>query len=83
MAEDLVSLSTRITRKQEARLMQICAATSSEVSRSEITRQALDLFFAQLAVCPSMLAGYDPKKDKSVTQKKKRQGVSESRKTEK
>ena len=64
--EQLETLTTRITRAQARRLMEICAATGAEVSRSEITRKALDLFFAQLAVCPSMLAGYDPKKDKSA-----------------
>lgn len=69
--EELVSFSTRIRKDQEKRLMEIVAATTCEVSRSEITRQALDNFFAQLAVCPSMLAGYDPKKDKSARRLKK------------
>lgn len=76
MAEELVSITTRVTRAQYDRLLNIVAATDAEVSRSEINRQALDQFFAQLAVCPSMLTGYDPKKDKLLRQKRKRQDKS-------
>ena len=72
VAEDLVSFTTRIRKDQEKRLFEVVAASDAEVSRSEIVRKAIDHFFANLSVSPSMLPGYDPKKDKSVRQKKKR-----------
>ena len=49
------------------RLISVVAATDQAYSRSEIVNIALELFFAQLAVCPSMLPEYDPAKDVSVT----------------
>ena len=71
MAEELVSFTTRIGKRQRKRLLEISAATEAEVSCSEITRLALDEFFALLAVCPSMLPAYDPKRDKAARQKER------------
>ena len=82
MAGELVSLTTRIDKAQLSRMLNISAATGTEVSRSDIVRLALDLFFAQLSVCPSMLPGYDPKKDKSLRQKKKGACEAARRKTD-
>lgn len=81
MADELVSFSTRISKRQHKRMLDICGATGSEVSCSEITRLALDCFYAQLEVCPSLLPKYDPKKDRSARQNKRASRKSEKCKT--
>jgi len=60
--------SVRLDTDNEKRLYEVVAATSGEVSKSEVVNIALALLFRQLDVCPSMIPGYDPEQDKSVTQ---------------
>ena len=60
--------SVRLDSDNEKRLFEVVAATEGETSRGEVINIALALLFKQLEVCPSMIAGYDPTRDKSVTQ---------------
>ena len=59
--------SVRLDTDNEKRLYEVVAATSGEVSKSEVVNIALALLFRQLEVCPSMVPGYDALLDKSVT----------------
>ena len=56
------------------RLMDVVAATGNEITRSGLINLALTSLFAQLEVTPGMIPYYDPAKDKSARQIKKRRG---------
>ena len=60
--------SVRLDADVERKLFAVVAASEGEVSRGEVVNIALSLLFRQLSVCPSMIPGYDPSRDKSVTQ---------------
>ncbi len=60
--------SVRLDADNEKRLFEVVAATEGESSRGEVINIALSLLFKQLEVCPSIVPGYDPSLDKSVTQ---------------
>lgn len=70
MADD-ASITLRYPKKLEKRLFDVIAATEQEVTRSGLFIQAMELFLAQVEVCPSMVKNYDPKRDKSARQNKK------------
>lgn len=63
--------SFRPSESNAERLQTAVAATNGEVSKSEIINIALDHLFAQVVICPSMIPGYSPERDKSVTHKEK------------
>lgn len=48
------TFTTRLPAKQYDRLLEVVTETESEVSRSGLIRLALELFFAQLSVCPAI-----------------------------
>ena len=68
MAIKSAPFSVRLEADMESKLFAVVAATDGEVSRGEVVNIALAHLFAQLPVCPSMVPGYSPDRDKSVTQ---------------
>ena len=59
--------SIRLPQEQQARILQVIAATGQNYSKSEIISVALDVLFALLPAAPSLLPEYDISKDTAVT----------------
>lgn len=70
MADQMVSFTTRLPKRLYNRMLEVVAATESETSRADLVRQGLELLFAQITVCPDMVAGYKPELDKSARRKR-------------
>ena len=68
MAIKSAPFSVRLEADMESKLFAVVAASYGEVSRGEVVNIALAHLFKQLEVCPAMVPGYDPSRDKSVTQ---------------
>ena len=62
--------SYRIERHLHDRMLGGIAGSGNDYSKSEIVNRALECFFALLDINPSMLPGYNPDEDPSVTQEK-------------
>ena len=82
MAEDKVSFTLRLPKALHDRLIDVCAAADNEVTRTGLIVQAAEMFLAALSVCPSMVQGYDPGKDKSARQSKRASCTERKRKTD-
>ena len=61
--------SIRLPVEQHERLMDVAAATGGTYSKSDLISRSLEIYFALLEHCPSMLPEYDLSQDRSVTQR--------------
>lgn len=70
------TISFRLCAATEKRLMDMIAATGSEITRSRLIETALLEFMDMVERHPCLLPGYDKKLDRSVAQKDKRRDKS-------
>lgn len=63
------SFSLRLPQPLYDRLFDVIAATGNEITSSGLVVRAVETYLAILERNPSMLEGYDKRRDRSATQK--------------
>ena len=61
--------SVRMPRALRLRMLDVIAATGTEITSSGLVVRAMETYLAILERNPSMLEGYDKRLDRSVTKK--------------
>lgn len=63
--------SVRMPRALRRRMLNVIAATGTEITSSGLVVRAMETYLAILERNPSMLEGYDSSQDRSVTKKRR------------